>query len=360
MIMDLLGPNLEELLAFCGNRFSLKTVLMIAEQLITRIEHVHSKYFVHRDVMPKNFLVGLNKRSPHIYLVDFSIAKRYKDPKAHQHIPYKENKNLMGRARYASINSHLGIEQSRRDDLESLGYMLVYFLKGKLPWQDISANNKAEKYHKIMEKKMSIPIEHLCLGIPTEFAMYLHYCRSLRFDDRPDYGILKKMFRELMARELMEYDCLFDWTYPDPTAHLREDLRKSKAEEVKAIAVEPAKSEVDLLEHEAPVEPPQEERKELNSESIAILGKIPEEPLEEEKKDEVKKEEAKVEPAVKESKEESSDESNKDATASMRKIYSAKPSDKRRRRSRRKGKKSAKEAKKPQSDENENGKCIVF
>ena len=110
--------------------------------------------------------------------------------------------------------------------------MLVYLVKGKLPWQGVRANNKAEKYHKIMEKKMATPIEYLCLGLPTEFATYLHYCRSLRFDDRPDYGILKKLFRELMLKESLEYDCLYDWTFSDPTTHLREDSKDPKEEKV--------------------------------------------------------------------------------------------------------------------------------
>ncbi len=167
MIMDLLGPSLEDLFTFCGRRFSLKTVLMIAEQMISRIEHVHTKNFIHRDIKPENYLIGLGKKSAHIFLIDFGLAKKYKDPKTHQHIPYKENRNLAGTARYASINAHLGIEQSRRDDLEAIGYVLVYFLKGKLPWQGVRANNKAEKYHKIMEKKMATPIEYLCLSLPS-------------------------------------------------------------------------------------------------------------------------------------------------------------------------------------------------
>ena len=349
--MDLLGPNLEELFSFCGGRFSLKTVLMIAEQLISRIGHIHTKYFVHRDIMPRNFLIGLNKKSPYIYLVDFSLAKRYKDTKTHRHIPYKENKNLLRRARYASINSHLGIEQSRRDDLESLGYMLVYFLKGKLPWQDIGANNKTEKYHKIMEKKMSIPIEHLCLGIPTEFAMYLHYCRSLRFDDRPDYGALKKMFRELMAKESMEYDCLFDWTYFDPAGHLSEDIRK--VEEVK----DNREAKLNLVEQKSSRSLKKENKKE-EMERIVILGKVLKERKEEENKEEVKKELKLVE----ENEEASSDSSNriKNARSTMRELYSEKPSDKRRRYGKKRTKKHAKEVKKIAKEENKNNKCIIY
>jgi serine/threonine protein kinase len=115
----------------------MKTVLMIADQLIQRIEYMHSKSYIHRDIKPENFLLGLGKKSNIIYIIDFGLSKKYRDTKTLQHIPYRENKNLTGTARYASINAHLGIEQSRRDDLEAVGYVLIYLAKGFLPWQGI-------------------------------------------------------------------------------------------------------------------------------------------------------------------------------------------------------------------------------
>ena len=211
MVMDLLGPSLEDLFTICGRKFSLKTVLMIADQLITRLEYIHSKFFIHRDVKPDNFLIGLGKNQNIIHVIDFGLAKRYMDPKKHVHIPYREHKSLTGTARYASINAHLGIEQSRRDDLEGLGYVLLYLLKGSLPWQGLNAATKRQKYEKIMERKMATPIEILCKGAPAEFVAYLHYCRALRFDDKPDYSYLRKLFRELFIREGFSYDYIFDW-----------------------------------------------------------------------------------------------------------------------------------------------------
>ncbi|KAL6224056.1 hypothetical protein ACLB2K_002912 [Fragaria x ananassa] len=212
LVLDLLGPSLEDLFVYCGRKFSLKSVLLLADQMITRIEFVHSKGFLHRDIKPDNFLMGLGRKANQVYIIDFGLAKRYGDSTTNRHIPYRENKNLTGTARYASCNTHLGIEQSRRDDLESLGYVLLYFLRGSLPWQGLKAATKKQKYDKICEKKLSTPIEVLCKSHPVEFASYFHYCHSLAFDQRPDYGFLKRLFRDLFTREGYEFDYIFDWT----------------------------------------------------------------------------------------------------------------------------------------------------
>ena len=211
LVMELLGPSLEDLFNFCNRKFSIKTVLLLADQLISRLEYVHSKNFIHRDVKPDNFLMGLGKKGNLVYIIDFGLAKKYRDQKTHQHIPYRENKNLTGTARYASINTHLGIEQSRRDDMESLAYVLMYFNLGTLPWQGLRAGTKRQKYEKISEKKMSTCVETLCRSYPSEFATYLNYCRALRFDDKPDYSFLRQIFRSLFHRQGYTYDYIFDW-----------------------------------------------------------------------------------------------------------------------------------------------------
>lgn len=232
MVLDLLGPSLEALFDFCERKFTLKTVLMLVDQMLSRIEYVHTKSFIHRDIKPDNFLVGLGKRAHQVFCIDFGLAKKYRDLKTHAHIMYVENRSLTGTARYASLNTHLGIEQSRRDDLESVGYVLVYFLRGSLPWQGIRAATKKQKYDKISQKKLTTPPEALCKGLPgmrlsidlsgfwvacselvvAEFVTYFNYVRSLRFDERPDYSYLRKLFRDLFIREGFVYDYVYDWT----------------------------------------------------------------------------------------------------------------------------------------------------
>ena len=232
MIIDFLGPNLIELFNYCGcKKFTVSTVCLIALQVLNRIENIHKHHYLHRDIKPENFLIGIHEKSNVIYLIDFGLSKRYKNPKTHQHIPYREGRALTGTARYVSINTHMGIEQSRRDDLESIGYMLIYFLKGVLPWQGLKNCN--EKYTRIMEKKLQIPTEILCFGLPDEITYYLKYCKSLRFEDRPDYDYLRGLFIKLLGtcnsvygltKEMLK----FDWCFDDPATSIWNIFNKKK------------------------------------------------------------------------------------------------------------------------------------
>mmetsp|Transcript_27141 Transcript_27141/g.77039 ORF Transcript_27141/g.77039 Transcript_27141/m.77039 type:complete len:336 (+) Transcript_27141:48-1055(+) len=212
MVIDLLGPSLEDLFRFCKRQFSLKTVLMLADQVLSRIEYIHAKGLIHQDIKPDNFVIGLGEKAHRVHMIDFGLAKRYRDPWTQAHVAYREGLCLSGTARFASLNAHLGVEQARRDDLESLGYMLVYLGNGRLPWQKLRATSASAKQEAIMQAKTSIPLGALRGDLPTEFATYLSYCRNLRFEQRPRYANLRRLLRDLFLREGYEYDFMFDWT----------------------------------------------------------------------------------------------------------------------------------------------------
>ena len=152
LVIELLGKSIEDLFVSCQRKFSLKTVLMLADQMLARIEYMHDKGYVHRDIKPDNFMMGIGSQSNMVYIIDFGLSKKYRDSRTQQHIPFREGKPFTGTARYSSINSHLGFEQSRRDDIESIGYILVYFLNGGLPWMGLHADNKKQKIEMIGEK----------------------------------------------------------------------------------------------------------------------------------------------------------------------------------------------------------------
>jgi serine/threonine protein kinase len=216
LVMEILGPSLEDLFNFCNRQFSLKTVCMIANQMLNVIEKVHGKYFIHRDIKPANFLMGIDDKSNLLYLVDFGLSKQYKTrikgTQTYLHIEELKNKNLTGTPRYVSVKTHQNIEQSRRDDLESIGYVLIYFLNGSLPWQGLNAAVKKEKYKKIEDLKVKFEVESLKRAkIPVELSDYLKYCKDLGFETDPDYNKLRGFFVKISEKEGFKFDHVYDW-----------------------------------------------------------------------------------------------------------------------------------------------------
>ena len=232
MVMDLLGQNLEDLYNYCAKNFSLKTIIMIIIQMIERLKHVHDNHYIHRDIKPENFLIGKENTEKTIYLIDFGLAKRYRDEYTQIHIPLKENRNLTGTARYASCNAHNGLEQSRRDDMESIAYVILYFFRKKLPWQGLKCKDKNEKHAKIKELKMSITPEKLFEGIPKEFADYLTMVKKLGFEDEPAYKSYIQMFNKLFKAKEFEMDYIYDWVTVKNNTNILKDASLVQSAEI--------------------------------------------------------------------------------------------------------------------------------
>ena len=212
LVMELMGKSLEDIFeSFLEKKFSVRCVCNIGYQMIEILEYIHNKHIIHRDIKPDNFVIGLKKKKKFIYILDFGLAKKYRSSKTLKHYTVIKSKNLTGTARYASINALNGLTQSRRDDLEAVGYVLLYFLRGRLPWQGIPVRNKEERYRKIMEKKIEISPEELCQGFPMQFAQYINYTRNLKYEENPNYIYLKNLFVSTLNEMGRQVDCYYDW-----------------------------------------------------------------------------------------------------------------------------------------------------
>ena len=214
LVMELLDKSLEDLFSKLKH-FSLKTTCMLAVQMLTVLEFIHTRHIIHRDIKPDNFVMGLKKNSQTLYLLDFGLAKKYISSTTLIQYPMINKKKLTGTARYASINALRGLEQSRRDDLEAVGYVLMYLLRGSLPWQGLQAKNKEERYKKIMQKKIETNSYDLCYGFPSEFERYVEYCKGLEYTEEPRYEMLREGFTRVIRREHWKFDYIYDWTTED-------------------------------------------------------------------------------------------------------------------------------------------------
>ena len=231
LIMELLGKSLDRLFSDCKKYFSYKTIFQIGYQMIQRIEYVHSKGYIHRDIKPGNFVIGREDKSKIIYIIDFGLSKKYIDKSTGKHIPYKEGKGLTGTARYVSLFTHYGIEQSRRDDIFGIAYNLIYFAKGKLPWQGVKTKNKKEKHKKIMESKIYYKSDKLCKGLSSEFACLLNYALDLDFEERPDYKNIKLMFKNSIEELGENMDWSFDWNLIKDSKEKKEEKKSQEKSE---------------------------------------------------------------------------------------------------------------------------------
>ena len=240
MVMQLLGKSLEGLLKKSPEKkLSLKTISLLGIELIGILKFIHDKHFIHRDIKPDNFAIGYEDPCQ-IYILDFGLAKKYRSSKTLKQNPMIKHSRLTGTARYASINALKGYEQSRRDDLESLGYVLSYLVRGNLPWQGIAAKTKEEKYAKILNKKINISTEKLLKDEPQELIDYIKYCKNLDYEQDPDYDYLIGLLKSIILDKLNEkIDYMFDWVNNnDVEFHLRinnESLENNKLDSTSMI-----------------------------------------------------------------------------------------------------------------------------
>lgn len=216
MVIDFLGKSLESIRVECGGRLSVKTVLMLADQMISSLQYLHSRNLIHRDIKPDNFMMGVKETSNQIFVIDFGLAMFYRDQKTNVHIPYSEHNSFAGTARYASISSLRGIGPSRRDDMEALAYVWAYLLRGGLPWMNVMANTLQDKYKQIVSLKAKMAPEQLFEGFPSEFSDYLKEVKALKFQDEPNYAKYRKMFRDAMEKLRYIYDYQYDWVVGPP------------------------------------------------------------------------------------------------------------------------------------------------
>ena len=231
MVTDLLGPNIQDIMDNIeGKKFTMKSTLLLTEQMLKRLRDLHEKGIIHRDMKPENFVIGKGKNEKLIYMIDFGLSRHYLIEKTQQHIPMKSDRAIVGTLRYISMNCHEGLEVSRRDDLESLAYMMIHFVIGELPWMGIKAKSLGEKYKRVYEKKQETVPDDICKILPDEMKSFLQHILNLEFEEKPNYDYLEGLIKSLKSKYGFKNDDNFEWLDPSIKGDLYIKISQNKNE----------------------------------------------------------------------------------------------------------------------------------
>jgi serine/threonine protein kinase len=255
LVQTLLGKSLYDRFNDLNKKFTIKDNCMIGIQILERLEYIHSKNFIHRDVKPHNFLSGLKDESL-IYIIDFGLAKKYRSERGN-HVRFSVSKNITGTPRFCSANAMRGGEQSRRDDLESFCYVIIYFFKGCLPWQGLKVASRYERFELIAKMKKTTKVEKLCEGLPEEIIILCKYIKKLSFVDNPNYEYMKELLFDILKKLNLGNDNYFSWLQNKNIINIpvqknrKQSPRKRLLEQIK-ISLERKQNESTLVKQEIP------------------------------------------------------------------------------------------------------------
>ena len=234
LVENLLGKSIHDIWFEKNKKFNLKDTCVFAIQAISLLEYVHSKNYLHRDIKPANFLVG-NPDNSQLYLIDFGNASKFRSSRTGKHMRNAKSSSVFGSLLFLSINAFKGIVQTRKDDLESLGLVIIYLYNGSLPWSEIRSSNIHQSYDKVETIRKIVSNDYICRGMPQEMNIYMNYINNLKYDERPDYEYLRQLFLNVLKKIGCSNEQQFSWANKNRIKSSKKSASKSKSKNAKII-----------------------------------------------------------------------------------------------------------------------------